>query len=807
MTLRNLKIFGLNVESALADVLDKEKSLNSLNLSSRDLNVIRGSKNAGATSGDWVSLSRLTNPIYRTLDRYRTESESFSGILDTKAGLERTLFGNLTINGILSGNAVRYRYLDGTGPGAAVKIADISTSRVSAWSSVGVGTTVPISYGAQVSIKSGGALQFGTQSGTSGPRLKTSLTPQVKEFASEFPTSKISCTIGGQTVVLYAMKGIPLIFTGFFRDLDASISLTSLINGTSASWKIVETGNANNFVNFANQGGTTSSINFRSSISRERYIQFYYNPDNISGITLTSANIAELPAVKLENATALNFSYNQLRNFPNINFIAPNLQSLNLISNPFSQSETETERKLNSNVVNKIPTTLRELYLGQTFFGSITQNIIANRFTQLQVLHLSRNGGPYFHPDNDDANCQLPNVPNTCQTYNVYANDFRAFGTTAGNNRNVKDLTNLVSLDLGSNYYLSGPFSIASGNNVIQSISSHSTGLELPTGLAGKNSFTTLYHHYCRSAGPLVDGGGNYLYENCNSLSTLYLYASNVTGRLPKFTNSALTILELRYTGLTGGGQDNDETYVIPEKTFEKCTNLLRIYLQSGNLLLNKGIHPNAFSYTPNLYYLWYISYGRTTGSIPNLTSNSNLTYLVLHYNNFDGPMPNLASNPSIYYVDVSYNALSGSVPAFKNLGNLFQLYLYNNQFTSLSTFSNLSSLAYFYAHNNKIAGEIPSFAECPNLYYLILFNNLLTNYKTGGLAKNTNLTYLDLSGNSLTGQALNQIIADLLTNYNTVNRGGVTVNLRGQSGNALPSGVAFESIVILRSKGWSIVF
>ena len=75
MTLRNPKIFGLNVLSSLADVLDKEQSLNSLNLSSRDLNIIRGSQNAGATNGDWISLSRLTNPIYRTLDRYRTESE------------------------------------------------------------------------------------------------------------------------------------------------------------------------------------------------------------------------------------------------------------------------------------------------------------------------------------------------------------------------------------------------------------------------------------------------------------------------------------------------------------------------------------------------------------------------------------------------------------------------------------------------------------------------------------------------------------------------------------------------------------
>ena len=802
MALRNPKLFGLNVFSALADVVDREQSLNSLNLYSRDLDIIRGSQNAGASSGDWISFSRLIDPLYRTLDRYKTDSEAYGTLLDARAGTERTLFGNLNINGILSGNAVRYRYLDGTGPGATVKIADISTSRVSAWSSVGVGTTVPISYGAQVSIKSGGALQFGTQSGTTGPRLRTSLVPQVKEFASEFPTSKITCTIGGQSVVLYAMKGIPLIFTGFFRNLDASIGLTSLISNTSASWKIVETANPNNFTNFANRGNTTSSINFRSSVSRERYIQFYYNPDNISKITLTSANITELPAVKLQNATELNFSNNQLRNFPDFTFISPTLQSLNLINNPLSQSEIETERKLNSAVLNKIPTSVRDLYLAKTFYGSIPQNIIANRFTNLRTLYLSRVAGPYFHPDTNDATCQLPNVPNTCETYSVYNNDFRAFGTTSGNNKNIQDLTGLISLDVSANYYLSGSFSIATDNIVIQSINSHSTALQLPTGLSGKNSFTTLYHYWCRSAGPLVNGG-TYLYDNCNSLSTLHLYGSNVTGSLPKFTNAALSYLDLRLTNLTGGGP-GDETNVIPERTFEKCTNLVYMLIQSVNLL-TAPIHPNVFSYTPNLYYLWYISYGRTTGNIPSLTLNSNLQYLVLHYNNFTGTMPSFASNPNIRYVDITYNALSGAIPPLKNLQNLNRLLVYNNQFTSLSTFANLSNFQYFYAQSNKLSGEIPSFAGCPNLLYLILFNNLLTDYKTGALATNYRLNYLDLSGNLLTGQAVNQIIADLLINYNTVNRGGVTVNLRG--GNALPSGVALDSIDILRSKGWSIVF
>lgn len=809
MALKNPKIFGLNVFSALSDVVDKEESLNSLNLYTRDLDIIRGSQNAGASSGDWISFSRLTDPIYRTLDRYKTDHQEYESILNGLAGTERTLFGNLNINGILSGNAVRYRYLDGTGVGATVKIADISTSRVSAWSSSAspVTSTSPISYGAQVSVRSGGALQFGTQSGTTGPRLQTSLIPEEKEFDSEFPTSKITCNIGGQSVVLYAMKGIPLIFKGFFRNLNASIRLTSLINNTAASWKIVEVANSSNFTRFPNRGSVTSSINFRSSISRERYIQFYYNPDNISGITMTSANISELPAVKLQNVIELNFSSNQLRNFPDFTFISPTLQILNLINNPLSQSETENERKLNSNILSKIPTTLRQLYLGETFFGSIPQNIIANRFTNLTVLHLSRGGGPYFHPDTDDANCQLPNVPNTCETYSVSSNDFRSFGLSAETEtaKSVLNLTNLISLDvsLNGNLSLNEPFSIANGNNVINSISSHHTNLPLPTGLSGKNSFTTLYHFWCRNAGPLIVGG-NYLYDNCNSLSTLHLYASNVTGRFPKFTNAALSYLDLRETKLTGGGPDGNEEFVIPRTTFENCVNLVYLLIQSP-LLLTSPIHPSILIYSPNLYYFWYISYGRTTGNIPDLSINSNLQFLVLPWNNFTGNMPNFTSNPNINYVDISYNALSGSIPPLKNLQNLNRLFVNNNQFTSLSTFSNLQNLQFVYAQSNKLSGEIPSFSGCPNILYIILFNNLLTDYKTGALATNYRLSYLDLSGNLLTGQAVNQIIADLLLNYNTVNRGGVTINLRG--GNALPSGVALESIDILRSKGWSIVY
>jgi len=114
-----------------------------------------------------------------------------------------------------------------------------------------------------------------------------------------------------------------------------------------------------------------------------------------------------------------------------------------------------------------------------------------------------------------------------------------------------------------------------------------------------------------------------------------------------------------------------------------------------------------------------------------------------------------------------------------------------------------LPRLRYFYAHNNQISGNIPDFSECPRMYYLILYNNQFTGYTSGSLTSLSYLRYMDLSGNSLTQQAINQIINDLYTNYNSVKRGGVTINLRS---NTAPSGQSvIDKITILRSKGWTI--
>ena len=47
-------------------------------------------------------------------------------------------------------------------------------------------------------------------------------------------------------------------------------------------------------------------------------------------------------------------------------------------------------------VLDKIPTGTRRIYMEGTFYGSITQNIFANRFTNLSVINFSRGGGHIF---------------------------------------------------------------------------------------------------------------------------------------------------------------------------------------------------------------------------------------------------------------------------------------------------------------------------------------------------------------------------------------------------------------------------
>ena len=867
MALTNPKIFGLNIKTELADVRDKNTALLNLGLNPLDLEIIKGSSNEGMSRYDWFSFSRLKEPIYKRLSRFEGESTIFDSILINRAGTDQTLFGNLDINGSLSGSSIRYRFLDGTNPG---KLADISTSRVSAWSSsdprannndLNIQKLAKISYGARVSIISGGELQFEPQSGNvSGARLQTSSTPEVKEFDSEVPTSKIRCNINGKEVFLYAMKGIPLTFKGFFRNLNAKVNINYTQGGSiPASWKIVETGNANRFVNFKNIGTGESSIAFRSPISRERFIKFYYNPKHITEVQIRNANIRELPPTKLENCTLLDFAYNQIKTFPNIAFIAPKLDTLSFMRNPFYLSDNEFERRFNNLVVDKLKTTsgtgghssIRTLNMEGTFPGSIERHLISSKLPNLISLNFSRGAGTAFHPDdrpdsgltnNSGGEAFCPDVPNGVTYYGIRSNDFRSVdlkehapgistsfvitnptdgsistGTTSlpNGSYSFKRAPNLTNLDVYGNYYLdenhTGENYDLSSKDKLVSIDFGATGLAIPN-MQGAIALEKFFQQYARggTTNKLVDTGGVYRFENCNALKELRFYSTRlgtINFPLNGFTNTNLTDLDLRYTDVKGG-VEGDESEVIKQNTFSSCPNIQNIYIDS-NSLLQQEINFNAFKLNSQLNYLWIRSNNRVTGILPDFSGNPNLTNLMLERNNFTGALPNFGSNQNIYYVNVSHNAFTGQIPVFLNLSNLRQLELNNNAFTSIGEPSNLPNLYYFYAHNNQLAGEIPDFTTCINLRYLTLYNNQLSAYKVGSFKSLYRIRYFDLSNNNLNQTAQDNIISDLFDNWNAIKRGGVTINLRGNKNNIgvneTPSDEAKEKALILVANGWNV--
>ncbi len=848
MALTNPKLFGLNVRTLLADVESKNTAIQNLGLNPLDLEIIKGSTNAGMSRFDWVSFSRLKTPIYRTLDRFSNESTTFNAILLNRAGTDQTLFGNLDINGSLSGSAIRYRYRDfGTSISVGnfttgYKIADISTSRVSAWSSadprannqdLNIQKLAKISYGARVGIVEGGKLEFGDQSsGVSGARLQTTVTPEVKEFPSEVPTSRIKCKIGTEIVYLYAMKGIPLVFKGFFRNINASAVVDASV--TKASWKIVETANENLYTNYTNQGSNTSSISYRSPISRERFIKLYKNPNEIQQITIQSANLRELPATKLINCTTLDFAYNQLKTFPNFSFIAPDLFTLNIMRNPFYLSDVESERTFNAAVLAKIPDKLTTLNMEGTFYGSIERNIISARLPNLINFNCGRGGGAYFHPDTrspDGSSSFCPDVPGNVTSYSIQSNDFRSVDTNSqpsfGTNGSYsyKQLPNLVSLNVNGNYYLSdGAHSLASANS-ISTINYSSTAVAIPNGLNGKTNLTNFTSTYNRNSSDISSGhslltsGGNYKFAGCTSLGTLHLYGTNLGAvNFPtSFSNAALDYLDLRYTSIKGGKPvaDGSQEYTIYAETFKEAVSLRYIMIDSGNLGSNfpsekNRIHPDAFLFNPKLYYIWYRSYGATTGNITQLfSSNPNLQYVWMQSNGFTGTVPNFVSNPSIYYVNLQYNQLEGTIPGFKNLNNLRYLYFQNNNLTAIGEPESLPNLYTYQAPNNQLAGQIPDFSGCTNLRSLTLRNNLLTSYKVGAFAKLYRMNFIDLKFNNLTQTDLDNILVDLVDNWTSINRGGVSINLKNQTNSSgtlmFPSAVGYAAARTLVSKGWSI--
>ena len=130
---------------------------------------------------------------------------------------------------------------------------------------------------------------------------------------------------------------------------------------------------------------------------------------------------------------------------------------------------------------------------------------------------------------------------------------------------------------------------------------------------------------------------------------------------------------------------------------------------------------------------------------------------------------------------------------------------------TQINAPGTLASLTTYQAHNNAIAGDVPDFSGCNNIRSLTLNNNNFTGYSVGAFVSIYKINYIDLSFNFLSSTSLDNILVDLLENWNSVKRGGVTINLKNQRSvddpdvRFRPSEIGYAAARQLVNNGWSI--
>ncbi|KAM5559157.1 receptor-like protein 33 [Rosa sericea] len=392
-------------------------------------------------------------------------------------------------------------------------------------------------------------------------------------------------------------------------------------------------------------------------------------------------------------------------------FQLQHLQSLNLAKNDFNRSSIPS-------AIGKLAN-LRYLNLSRAyFFGQIPIEVA--RLTRLKVLDLSIDYLP------EDVRLKLEN-PN--------------LGMLIQNLTELTDL-NLESLNLS-----------AEGSLWSQTISSSLPKLSL-LALSG-----------CGLSGPIHES-----FARLDSLSTLILDGSYISGPVPKFfaNFSSLISLSLAYCNLHGAFPKE----ILQVPTLESVVlygnwdlrGSLPEFPKNGSLeflVLSEtkfsGVLPDSIGNLKMLSEL-HLRDCNFTGAVPKSLANlTELGFLYLSSNKFSGSINSIQWDKLIKLedLDLSDNLLYGSIPlSVFSIPLLQSLLLSGNHFSGqLLEFSNVSSYLLYKLDlsSNNLEGSIPvSIFNLPKLNYFNLSSNNLGGFPFYGLQESRNLSFLDLSYNSL---------------------------------------------------------
>ena len=414
-TVTNRVLFGLKVAFNFSDIESKSTALRNLGLDIRDLEVIRGISSVPVDKVDLQNVSGLDTNLTRYLDRLSSDTSRYNTLVNNLAGYNYATKGNLEAFGPVSGGAVRYKYIPNDGGvnqnASNLKYGDISTSRVSSWSSATsdeTNFTQAISYGGSVQVRGklmlGQSTQFLPQS--SECLLNVLDTPEPVRFTTEVPTDIIEIKFNGTSQYMYAMRGIPFIFTTAFKTISMDFdfqTFNALNNGVMTAQEPIYTfkatdGSEPEIKSNGATSGFTSRLRFSAQSYKERDIRVYYPPGNITRIAGVGINLRYLPAAKFLQLNSIDINNNLLGEMPdwrNINYVyqrlplqpdienvpvpyqgslstgvAPGyaqpiqeLKTINISVNPLYLSEEEELQSFGTNIIERLPSGLTSLYI------------------------------------------------------------------------------------------------------------------------------------------------------------------------------------------------------------------------------------------------------------------------------------------------------------------------------------------------------------------------------------------------------------------------------------------------------------
>ena len=422
MAITNPVLFGLKVSLNFSDIESKSTALNNLGLDIRDLQVIDGISES-LSREELQQVSGLDVNLTRYIDRLSSDTSQYAGLINLSSGYSTTTRGNLEAFGAISGGAVRYQYIpNDKGENVTkddLKYGDISTSRVSAWSGGSeANPTEAISYGASVQVR--GSLKLG-QSTSYSVGANESIwnvldDPEPVRFDTEVPTEILKLNVNGQPGYVYAMRGIPQIFTTAFKSLTMSFGFNQyVVGGVSLTpiFTFTETDTGIETVSRPNAVSNVSTIKFNSSQFKERDMRVYFPPKFITSLTANNCNLSVFPNVKYPNITSISLVNNILSSLPDFATIsyapsynndktqvtsqASSLRTIDLQNNQFYLDADEDQRFFGSHTMMRLPTStfnlnIRGCYNQHTTFLDAEDFLVIKAANQTEYNNVFING-------------------------------------------------------------------------------------------------------------------------------------------------------------------------------------------------------------------------------------------------------------------------------------------------------------------------------------------------------------------------------------------------------------------------------